>query len=181
MGLFDQIVGALNNPNQQGSPDQLSSILGAVQQLAGNRGIDPSTTQAVMSVVGGYVRSALQEKRNTGGTSQAEVILNQFGGTQPNAGALQALFSPAQQQQLAQAVAQKTGLDPSMVQAILPTVVPLVLNMLKTGTNTQSLPTGDAPNPNANSVLNAFLDADGDGDVDMGDTLMMANRYLNQR
>lgn len=177
MPLFDQILGAINSPNQQGNANQLGSILGAVQQLSGSQGMDASQTQVMMSMVGGYVRSALQEKRATGGQSQVESIIQQFAGTQPNPAAVQTLFAPAQQQQISAAIAQRTGLNPTMVQSLLTMAVPLVLNLLSTGnTNANAEPS----TAQSNSVLNAFLDADGDGDVDMADTLSMAGRFLTQ-
>jgi hypothetical protein len=179
MGLFDQVMGALSNPNQQASPDQLSSIIGTVQQLASSQGVDSSTTQAVVSVVGQYVRSALQQKQAAGGRDQARAIVEQFSGTSPSMAALQTLFTPQQQQQLAQDASQKTGLNTGTIQAMLPILVPLALNLLKTGssntTTAQATQGGQS-----NSVLNAFLDADGDGDVDLGDTLSMAGKFLSQ-
>lgn len=180
MPLFDQILGAINNPNQMASTDQLGAIVNAAQQFASGQGVNPAVMPDVMSTVGGYVRSALQDQRAAGGQAQVESILNQFAGTQPNAGAVQALFSPQQQQQLAQTLSQKTGMDPGMVQMLLAAAVPLALNLLRSGT-----PTSQAQVPGAttggNSVLNTFLDSDGDGDVDLGDTLSMAGRFLNQR
>lgn len=173
MGLFDQILGAVNNPEQQASKDQLSTILNTVQQLAGSQGTSPDTTQAAMSVVGQYVRSALKQKASTGGIGQVDTLLQQFAGTGPNAGALQALFNPTQQQELSQAVAQKTGLDASQVQGLLVVLVPIALKLLSSGASqNQESATG------GNSVLGAFMDSDGDGDVDMGDALSMASRYL---
>lgn len=179
MGLFDQILSAVNNPNQQASPDQLSTILNTVQQVSGRQGLDPSTTQTAMSIVGSYVRSALQQQRNTQGPAQAEAIVNQFGGTSPSGSALSALFSPQQQQQVAQAVAQRTGISAEQVMALLPILVPIVLNLLKQGSNTS----GGAPaaTGNGNPVLNTFLDADGDGDVDVGDAMSLAGRFMSQR
>jgi len=67
MGLFDQILSAIDNPNQQASPNQLGNILGAVEQLSGNQGVNTGTTQLAMSVLGGYVRSALQDVRSQSG------------------------------------------------------------------------------------------------------------------
>jgi hypothetical protein len=181
MPLFDQIMGAIANPNQQASTDQLGSILSAVQQLSSNQGMSGDQTQTMISVVGSYVRSSLQQERSSHGEAGVQSLLNQFAGTQPNPNAPNALFSPAQQQQIAQTVSQRTGLDPAMVQSLLPMVVPVILNLLNTGSST-----GASPQPGAaaaqgsgNSVLNAFLDADGDGDVDMADTLSMAGRFLS--
>ncbi len=180
MALFDQIMGALNNPNQQANPDQLGGILSAVQQLSGSGGLDPSTTQTVMSLVGGQVRSALQQKRQTEGASAVESLINQFAGTSPSTAAVSALLPPAQQQQLAQTIAQKTGLEPSMVQGAMAMAVPVVLNLLSTGAAAK--PSGQAASPatGGNPVLSAFLDSDGDGDTDLGDALSMAGRFLNK-
>ncbi|MDX2213560.1 MAG: DUF937 domain-containing protein [Oculatellaceae cyanobacterium bins.114] len=176
MALFDQILGAISNPNQQGSPDQIGGILNMVQQVAQNQGVDPGTTSTVMSVVGSYVRSSLQEQRAAGGNDRVESLVNQYGGTTPSVAALQALFSPAQQGQLSQAIAQKTGLNADTIQSLLPVLVPIALNFLKSGASNTDPGSGST---GSNSVLSSFLDADGDGDVDLGDTLSMAGRYLN--
>lgn len=175
MGLFDQILGAIDNPNQQASPNQIGNILGMVQQMAGSQGVDSNATQAVLSIVGGHVRSALQQQAASGGSGQAEAIVNQFGSANPNAAAVQSIFSPQQQQSVVQDAAQRTGLNAGTVQAMLPILVPIVLNLLKTG----------ASNPGAqqqsNPVLGAFLDADNDGAVDIGDAISIAGRFFGQR
>ena len=178
MGLFDQILGAVNNPNQQASSDQLGTILSTVQQLSNRQGMDAATTQTALSVVGNYVRSALQQQRATGGSAQAEAIVNQFGGTSPSSGALEALFTPQQQQQVAQEIARRTGINANQVIALLPILVPIVLNLLKQGSQRQETAAGAGA---GNTVLNGFLDADGDGDVDVGDAMSLAGRFLNQR
>ena len=54
MGLFDQVMSAVNNPNTQGSMDQIGGILNTVQQLSGNAGTDSSTMQSAMGVVGNF-------------------------------------------------------------------------------------------------------------------------------
>lgn len=173
MGLFDQVLNAINDPSQQGSTDQIGMILNTVQQMSNGNGLDPTTTQAVMSVLGGHVRSALQQQRTTQGDQQVESLVNQFAGTGASMAAVNALFSSQQAQQVIQDVAQRTGLDPQMIQALLPTLVPIVLNFLRSGANSQGAGGG-------NSVLNTFLDSDQDGDVDLGDTLAIASRFLNQ-
>jgi uncharacterized protein YidB (DUF937 family) len=175
MGLFDQVMGALSNPNQQANPNQLSSILNTVQQLSGQQGADGNQTQLLMSVVGGYVRSALREKRSAGGAQQVASLINQFSGTQANPSALSALFTQPQQQQMVQDAAQRTGLDMKTVQSMLPVVVPVVLNFLKAGE-----PQGADRDAPQNTVLSAFLDTNNDGEVDMGDALSMAGRFLNR-
>jgi hypothetical protein len=173
MGLFDQILGAIDNPDQQASPGQLGEILSTVQQLSNNANTDPSTIQNVLSVVGGYARSALQQKRATEGEQQTQEFVNQFAGTHPSTQAVNLLFNAPQIQQIVQQVAGRTGLGADTIQAMLPILVPLVLKFLQTGNNTSN-PQGSNP------VLNSFLDADGDGDVDIADAMKMAGRYFGQ-
>lgn len=174
MGLFEQIIGAVANPNQQGNIGQIGNIMNTVQQLSNTTGADSSTMQSVFSIIGGQVRSALQQKRNTDGNEAAEAVVNQFAGTSPNPSAVGSLFSSGMQQQIAQTVAQRTGLDANMIQGLLPIVVPIVLNVLKSGANARN------PQGGGNSVLNSFLDADNDGDVDIADAMQMANRYMGR-
>lgn len=171
MSLFDQILGAIDNPNRQASPSQLGDILSTVQQLSNNAHTDPSTIQSVLSVVGSYARSALQQKRTNDGEQQTQEFVNQFGGTQPSTQAVQLLFGAPQIQQIVQEIASRTGLSSGTIQAMLPILVPIVLKFLQTGSST-------SPGQGSNPVLNSFLDADGDGDVDIADALKMAGRYM---
>jgi hypothetical protein len=173
MGLFDQILGAIDNPTQQASPGEVGDILSTVQQLSNNANTDPSTIQSVLSTVGSYARSALQQKRNNEGNQQTQEFVNQFGGTHPSTQAVQLLFNAPQIQQLVQEVTQRTGLSPDTIQAMLPILVPLVLKFLQSGSSTQN-PQGSNP------VLNTFLDSDNDGDVDIADAMQMAGRYFGQ-
>ena len=174
MKLFDQIINAIDNPSQQGDAGQLGNIVNTVQQLSNNTGTDPSTMQSVVGMVGNYVRSALQEKQANYGNEEAQAVVNQFGGTSPNPQAVDSLFAPFIQQQLVENIAQRTGLNGGMIQQLLPILVPLVLNFLKSGSNAQN------PQGSGNPVLNSFLDADRDGDVDIADAMQMATRYLGR-
>lgn len=168
MGLFDQFLGAIDNPQQQANPDQLSNILQTVQQITGNHGADFPTTQTVMSMVSGYVRSALQQQQANG--NQPQAILNQFSGTASNPQAVDTLFTPNQQSQIAQEIAQRTGTNPGMIQAMLPAVVPVILNLIQGGADTQ--------NPRAgNPILTSFLDANSDGALDIGDVAGLMSRF----
>ena len=173
MSLFDQIINAVGNPTQQASPGQLGDILSTVQQLSNNSNTDPSTIQSVLSIVGNYTRSALQQKRSNEGNQQTQEFVNQFGGTNPSTQAVHLLFNAPQIQQIAQEAERRTGLSAGTIQAMLPILVPLVLKFLQTGSHTQNA-------QGSNPVLNTFLDADGDGDVDIADAMQMAGRYLGQ-
>lgn len=173
MSLFDQIRGAIDNPNQQASSSQLGTILDAVQQLSSNHNTDLSTVQSAASIVGKYVRSSLQQKRESGGEQQAQEAINQYSGTGSSDQAVQSLFSDSQIQQISQEVEKRTGLSAETVPSMLPKLVPLVLKFLGSGSNTQN-PQG------SHSVLSGFLDVNGDGETDFKDAMQMASRYLNR-
>ena len=171
MGLFDKIAGAISDPNLQASAGQIGGILGSLQQTSNSQNLDNSTTQALMSVVGAQVRGALQEKKSAGGMDGVQALVNQFAGTGFNPQAVSALFSSQQQEQVVEAASQSTGVNAATIQAMLPSLVPLVLNFLKTGE-------GQNAAAGANPILNSFLDSDGDGDVDMGDVMKLAGRFF---
>ncbi|MDY7015436.1 MAG: DUF937 domain-containing protein [Cyanobacteriota bacterium] len=174
MSLFNTILGAIDDPDKQANSNQLSGILDTVQQLSSSTGSNPDTMQSAIGIVGKYVRSSLQQKRASEGEQQARSIVERFSGTQPSNQAVNLLFSAPQIQGMVQEVATRTGLNAGTIQSLLPTIVPLVLNFLQTGSNTQN------PQSAANPVLSSFLDSDGDGDVDMMDAMQMASRYLNR-
>lgn len=167
MGLIFDVLSAINNPNQQGSVDQLGSIVNSIQQLA--PGVDASTTQTALSALTGVLRSTLKQQASTGSAGGLEGMLGQFTG---GAGLPALLNSPQMHQQIAQVVAQKTGLNASMVQTMLPGLLTAALGFLKIG---DAKPGTGAANP----VLSAFLNSDRDGNVDLGDAFKFASRFFN--
>jgi len=175
MGLFFDVLSSINNPNQQGSVEGLSNILQTVQQVTGGKGIDASASQGIFSVLGGLTRSALQQQGAAGAPALEGMLGQLAGGALTGAGggaALQSLFPPALQQQAVQAIAAKTGLNPTLIQTMLPGLISSVLGLLNMG----------APAPGArgtNPLLGDFLNSDSDQDVDMGDVFKFADRFLN--
>jgi hypothetical protein len=180
MGLFFEVLSAINDPNRQGSVDQLGAVAKAVEGLGGAQGLNSPVAQTAISVLGGQVKSALQQ----GGSSGIGDLLGQVAGGnlagmvgQAAAGGaglagLQAMFPPQMQQQIAQGIAQKTGLNAQTIQGMLPTLIPAVMGLLNMGATKPGVPGG-------NPILNAFLDSDKDGDTDLGDVMKFAGRFLN--
>ena len=171
MGFIDQIVSAIDNPALQANKGQLGDILNTVQQVSQKQGMNDGTTKTAMSLLGKHVRSALKSQPD----HKAQALVNQYSGTAANGEAVNALFSPGQQQQIAQEISQRTGLNSNTIQGVLPVLVPLVLNLLHSGTSPAN------PQQGSNPVLNNFLDGDGDGDVDVTDALRLAGNFLGQR
>ena len=172
MGLFDQVVSAINDPDKQASASQIGQVFSAVQQMGQQNNTSPDAMQTAASVLGGYLRSSLQETRNSQGEAAVQNLVQQ--GTQSGLAGqvLGQLLNSGQQAQVVQAISQKTGMNSQQIQAMLPMLVPVVMQMLNSGATRQGAASGGN-----NPVLNAFLDADGDGDVDMGDMLKMAGRF----
>lgn len=166
MGLFDQVLSAINDPNRQASQAQMGELVEAVGQLGRQTQTNPDTLNQVVSILGSFVRSSLQETRNQQGDAAAQALVRE--GSR-GGGVLPQLFNLGQQQALTQTLCQRTGLSSSQIQMLLPALIPVVMRLLQSGEATQ-------PGTANNSVLSAFLDADRDGDVDMGDMLNHASR-----
>ena len=172
MGLFNKILQAIDDPTQEASFDGIGNIVNTIQQTGSIYGADPEKSQMLLSMVSGYVRSALQEKRNSEGDDTVKNLVNQFSGTSANAEAVFALFNQSQLAQIVPEIANKSGINAATIQAMLPMLIPAVLSLLKTGANKEN------PQQATNPVLNTFLDADGDGDVDVTDAMNLAQRFL---
>lgn len=173
MSLLDAITSAIANPNQQGSGDQLSNIMNTVGAIAGSQSGGGNST-ALMSAVGSVVQSALQNHQSQIGSEGVEDLVNRHAGDSPNPGAVQAIFG-GQEQQAVQAIAQQTGMDANQISAMLPAILPSVLNLLQSGAQNGAQ---NGSNSGGNPVLNSFLDGDHDGQVDLGNILSQASRFL---
>jgi hypothetical protein len=171
MGLFFDVLSAINNPNQQANVSQLESLTNSIQNLGASNGIQPAQMQNMVSGLGNLIRPALQQQRAAVGGGQLENLVGQALGAGAGATALQALIPPQLMQQFSQVLSQKTGLSPNLVQSVLPSLLPSVLGLLQMGS-------GKPGTTNSNALLNSFLDSDQDGDVDLGDVMKFAGRFL---
>jgi hypothetical protein len=172
MGMFFDVLSAINNPNLQGNVPQLEASVDAVQEFAAKNNLPPFAMQTMMSTVGSLLQENIRQQAGMG-LPQLTQLLRQDGGTPGNVAALQTLFPPQLQQQIVPVLAQKTGLSPALIQAALPTVMPAVMNLLKMGNPKPGTTTA------ANPLLTMFLDGDRDGDTDLGDVFKFANRFIH--
>lgn len=176
MSLFDAILGAVNNPNQQASADQLGNLVGMVQQVSGEHGMDAATTQSVMSMVGNAVQSGLQDHSQANGIDATQNLVYQLSGGNTSQIAIESLIPPDIQRQVSSAIAAQTGLDAGMVQSMLPSLIPVVLGMLQSGA-----PQSGSQSSGSNPLLNMFLDANHDGNLDVGDAMGLAMKFMQNR
>lgn len=177
MGLFFDVLSAINNPNQQASVDQLNTVTNTIQQLATSHGVEPAAMQTILSGLGGSLRPALQQQATSGNVGDLLGQVARAGSEASTMGGLASILSPQLQQQLVQALTQKTGVNAATIQSLLPSLIPIVLQLLNMGSSTTN---GSFNNPLSNNpLLKSFLDSDRDQDVDLGDVFKFANRFLN--
>jgi hypothetical protein len=171
MSMFFEMLNAINNPNQTGSVEQLGKIVGGIQQLQGQHGLDTTTTEKLMSAMTPMVRSAMQQQPS-GGNFLMDMV-GQLAGAGGGSSAIRGLFSQQMQQQMVQGISQQTGLKSTMIQTVLPALLPLVCQMFTMGT---AKPGMNGKTKYENEILNGFLAGDGD---DLGNVLKFAGRFLN--
>jgi hypothetical protein len=169
MSVFFEILSAINNPNQQGSVDQLSHIVNTVQQLGSDRGISPSTLQTVLSSLSGFLSSVLRQRTVAVG-GPTDRLPEQGAESGAGTGAFESFLTPQVQQEIVQVVAQKTGLSAATLQALLPGLILAATGFLSLGASKAGV-------PGSNPVLSAFLDRD--RDADLGEVFKFATRLLN--
>jgi hypothetical protein len=171
MSIFFDLLSAINNPNQQANVGQLETLTGQLGQLATTNGIQPNQIQGMVSVLGQALQPVLKQQQSGLGGGLLENIMGQVVNSGGGASALQSLLPAQAQQQIIQTVAQKVGLNPQMVGSVLPSLLPIVMGFFNMGSSTPGA-------AGANPILKAFLDGDQDGDMDLGDMLNLANRFL---
>jgi hypothetical protein len=168
MGLFFDVLSSINNPDQNGSVAQLETIMGTVQTLAKTQGIDTTQMQAVLSSAGGLLGPLLQQQQsNLPGEVNLGNLMGQISGGGAPATALQSLFPPQMQEQLIQGISQQTGMNASMLQSLIPSLLPVITGLLSMG----------GGKAGANPLLGAFIN--GGSGADLGEVFKFADRFLN--
>ena len=170
--MFFNLLTAINNPEQEASVSQLETITNTVQQLAGNNGVQTSQMQTIVSTIGHFIRPVMQQQQRIGGSNHLANLISQVSAGGMGASAIQSLIPSQLQTQIVQIASQKTGLDTNIIQTMLPSLLPTVMGFFKMGTSTSG-------QNGVNPLLSSFLDADRDGDCDLGDVLKFSNRFLN--
>ena len=167
--MFFEVLSAINDPNQQASIGQLEQVTKSVQQLAGSQGVNSNQMQSMMTVLGSALQPILKQKQSQLGAGQLASMLGRIN----DPSVLTSIISPQIQQQLVQAVAQKTGMQASIAQTMLPQLLPVVMNLLNMG----------APTPGSvggtNSLLSTFLEGNRASNTDLGNVMKFAGRFLN--
>jgi hypothetical protein len=159
--LLGAVAGQLgtNEEKAGGVLSQLGgSLLGQVKNNITSSSVDSSGLESL--ITGGNFGSILE---NTGSF---------LGGSDVQSSGIEALSqitgSKDGSRKMAAQVAEKTGFDISSIKKILPMVAPLLLGAMSKNTSSSSGIGG----------LMGMLDADGDGDTDMGDIIGLASKFF---
>jgi hypothetical protein len=171
MGMFFEMLSAINDPHRQGSIEQLSGIMSNIQNVQSQENIDPATMQRVMSAIGPSIQTALTQQPNTG--NFVGDVLKQLAGAGGNSSAIQALFTPQLQQQMFDRVAAKTGMSRNRVQSFVPILLPLVCQFFNLGVGKPGM-----NGKHENSIVSAFMNAGQGTGGDLGEVFKFANRFL---
>lgn len=167
--MFFEVLSAINDPNQQASVNQLEQVVNSIQQVANSQGVNPNQMQSLMTVFGGALQPMLQQQQSQLGAGQLAFMLGRI--NEPST--LASILSPELQEQLIQTVTQKTGIQASIAQAMVPKLLPIVLGLFNMG----------SPTPGSvgstNSLLSTFLDSSRVSSTDLGNVMKFAGRFLN--
>jgi uncharacterized protein YidB (DUF937 family) len=169
MGLLQELESAINSSEHNASTDQLSNILETVQKAVVAQGINPEVVQKLLSELGSQLRPVLQNLDKTGALAP---VIDSTSPEQPaTQSQIDSLIKPEAQSQIIKDISTKTGIDASALSNLLPTLIPAVIGLLGMGASALK---GISKNP----ILRTFLDADKDGDVDLGDVFIHARKFI---
>ena len=167
--MFFEVLSAINNPSQQASVSQLEQITQSAKTIASSQGINPNQMQLMMTVLGGALQPILKQKQSQLGAGQLASMVGRAG----DISVMASIISPQLQQQLAQTVTQRTGMQASVAQTLVPQLLPVILNLFNMGTPTPGSVGG------TNSLLSTFLDGNRSSNTDLGHVMKFADRFLN--
>ncbi len=183
MGLFDQIVSAINDPGKKAGAEVLQSLLSGLQSQGESEGggFAADDLQKLVVALGAPVKKALMAiEQSPTPESAADVVAALSSIPKASPDLLDKLFGSGGHQQVSNDLSQKTGIDVSKIMAMLPVVLPLVMKLFNSGGSAAPQgASGAAAGLANNPILKGFLDSDKDGDVDLADVLKMAGPFLS--
>ena len=164
MLLPDLIARAVRDPMTQGNPGEMHRLLELVEALPARLGSSQASVRELIADVANALRDSLRAARERLDADELTCLVRRHAGLEPDPGAVDALLSAEQRQDLDAQAGADTGLDPARVADALPVVVPLVLKLVDTGGPCRP---GEQ---RVNAVLEAFL---GDERHDMGECVRL--------
>lgn len=187
MNFFETLVSSIQDP-QAGT--QKADLQGLLNALTGNQGateagVPPDAAQGVAGAIGSFLKPALREAGQSGGTEGIDALLGSLKQSANSPQQLEQTLGRERMQQLIGNAQQKSGLSPEAIVGMLPALLPAVVSLLQSGARAGTPAPGAAAAAGspmgalaANPLLQSFIDSDGDGDVDMADLVAMGSKFL---
>ena len=193
--IFDMLKGQLDGP--------------AMDVIAGQLGTDRSQTErAVPAALGSLMAGLARNSSRSEGAGALAAALDRdhdgsaldnlsgllSGGGQADGAKILGHVFGGREGAVESAVGQSTGLQPEMMKQLLSMLAPMVLGALGKAKRQRGLDPGglaglldeerrtaDRQAPGLGGMLGGLLDADGDGDTDLGDALKLAGKFFGKR
>ncbi len=166
MGLFFEVLSAINDPHQQGDVVQLEAIIDYVEQLTSRQGIIDWQIPLIWSVLGDQLSTILSQHRQAIAPNTLVALIREIAIAQDPLSLLENLIPPATQRQLSQIIAQNTGAPVATISTILPGLLLAVIQLLHMGTSTHE---------DQNALLDPFIETG----YELAIVFTFADRFVN--
>jgi hypothetical protein len=171
MSLFDSIISAIQSPQHAGSNQDLQSLLNVASMIPGLQGAGHQI-QPILNVLGPHLQDALNQQKQTEGAAAAQQTVTSLSQQGASVQDLQNLFGADRFNGIINEISQATGLKSELILSALPMVIPVIMQVLATGTH-QTNP--QAPNP----VLNQFLSGQNGGAL-LNEVFQLASQFTKK-
>ncbi len=171
MSLFQTVLQSIENPDHAGSQQDLQGLANLAQLLPGGQGVQQ--IQPILNVLGSHLQDALSQQQQTNGQAAVQQTVSNL--AQPGTG-LQEIVNLLGQDRFNSVIGeigQRTGLNPQLINQMLPLLIPVVMKLLDTGTHQTD---SQATNP----VLSNFLGSNQNGGAILNDVFQLASQFLRR-
>jgi hypothetical protein len=171
MSFFDSIISAIQSPQHAGSNQDLQSLANLTSIIPGLQGAEQQI-QPILNVLGPHLQDVLNEQKQTQGAGAAQQTVTALSQAGVSVQDLQSLFGVDRFNGIINQISHVTGLDSQLILTALPLVIPVIMQLMATGTH-QTNP--QAPNP----VLNHFLGGQNGGAL-LNEAFQLASQYIKK-
>jgi hypothetical protein len=171
MSLFDSIISAIQSPQHAGSNQDLQSLSNVASMIPGLQGAGQQI-QPILNVLGPHLQDVLNQQKQTEGAAAAQQTVTNLSQQGVSVQELQNLFGADRFNGIISEISQATGLNSQLILSALPVVVPVIMQVLATGTHQTN---SQAPN----QVLNQFLGGQNGGAL-LNEVFQLASRFIKK-
>jgi hypothetical protein len=171
MSLFDSIISAIQSPQHAGSNQDLQSLVNVTSMIPGLQGTGQQI-QPILNVLGPHLQDVLNQQKQTAGAAAAQQTVTNLSQQGVSVQELQNLFGADRFNGIISEISQATGLNSQLILSALPVVVPVIMQVLATGTHQTN---SQAPN----QVLNQFLSGQNGGAL-LNEVFQLASRFIKK-